>query len=130
LGGKSDNNSNVQKRCAVIFMYDAESALSYEENKNKIRHLYNKRSRYVHEGKKVTASELQDSKLVCNAVTKILFSLRAQLLRLKTAETSEKSIEKWHKNLDLVSAIHEADAIPNASQLELAHISTSQKESV
>ena len=127
FGGETDNNRNIQYRCAVICMYDKKIASSYVEAKKKIGKLYNQRSRFIHQGKSVSENDLKECKNVCNAVSRILFSFRADLIRTKNIESSDNLLDKWRKDLDLISAILEADRVLSASDLENAHIYIPEK---
>ena len=127
FGGETDNNRNIQYRCAVICMYDTKIASSYVEAKKKIGNLYNQRSRFIHQGKSVSGNDLKECKNVCNAVSRILFSFRADLIRMENIESSDNLLDKWRKDLDLISAFHEAKRDPSSSDLENAHISIPEK---
>jgi len=127
FGGETDNNRNIQYRCAVICMYDTKIASSYIEAKKKIGRLYNQRSRFIHQGKNVSENDLNECKNVCNAVSRILFSFRADLIRMGNIKSSDNLLDKWRKDLDLISAFLEAERVPSASVLEFAHIYISEK---
>ncbi len=95
LGSKGESTDSVSSRAAVLtFMtYDK----SYDDQKNLIKKIYGARSKYVHAGKSVDRSLLDDLKKICKIILNTLLILQA-----KPNFQAPGSIEKWLNELDII----------------------------
>lgn len=106
LGGKESSTQNVARRTAI--MVSNVLGKQFQDIYETVKELYNRRSRYVHEG--ISVSE-KDIEVIEPIIDQVLWCL----LRLQAMPVSRHSgfIEGWLKTLDYLAAAVEAGKTPD-----------------
>lgn len=106
FGGKESSTQNVARRTAIIVSNAV--GKQFREICETVKELYNRRSRYVHEG--ISVSE-KDIEVIEPIIDQVLWCL----LRLQAMPISRHSgfIEDWLKALDYLAAAIEAGKTPD-----------------
>ncbi len=101
LGETASATDTVTRRAAALVHRPLSRA--YHEQKERIRHLYDARSRYVHDGKPVKPESKEEIEIVCHEVLLCL-------LRLQAVDTNHAPdfIATWLKRVDHIVTALEA----------------------
>jgi len=106
--GKSDKSvAPVSKRTAAITYQKAK--VKFDRQVDRIRDLYDERSKYVHRGQSPNTNLICEAESICDEVLLCL-------LRLQKNEQQRPlvNVDNWIKNLDLIAAILEAGKTPDS----------------
>ena len=102
--------ASVTRRAAVL-THSGESE-PFEARLRSITRLYERRSRFVHQGEPVPVDALTEAPTLCEEVAYCLLRLA------KAGSAAEWSAEKWQKELDFVASAWEAGKEVQPTDLE------------
>lgn len=97
FGEINKSTDSISLRVAALTHYFTD--ISFQEQVKLIKNLYDARSKYVHEGKKVKNEQLEHIDEICSIVLRCMLTLQKD-----EKNRSELNIKNWLRNLDLIAA--------------------------
>lgn len=105
FGDKDSSTQSIAKRTAFIVAFS--SSQSFQNSVKSIKDIYNRRSKYVHEGIKVDKYKIEELREI------LLTIFRSYLNLFKKKKVQDIKFENWIKKLDLGVAMVEAKEKPS-----------------
>jgi len=99
FGEKDKSTSSVSDRVAVLSHRGL--GVSFDDARKRVKHVYDRRSKYVHEGKSPSESDWEEALKICEVVA---FAILRRFRRIGQAPDPN---DNWLKRIDLVTATHE-----------------------
>lgn len=103
LGGR-DTTRNVSNRASVI--YACSSSKSFQNVRKDLLGLYDRRSKYVHQGLEIPIATVEEIADVCRSVMECLLRVR----NLRETDTEDYLEQIWFRGLDYLAAAMYASA--------------------
>jgi hypothetical protein len=117
LGEPAASTKAIGNRVAVLVY--SHFARTFEAQKKEIESLYDKRSRYVHEGQSPSETDLKAVESVCGEVLSCLLRLYSE------PQNHEPGfIRQWYKNLDYLVSALQAGKLVSEEELQANGIDT------